>query len=308
MTELKEVIKPPFQNYDIVVYFGCGLFTLPFIHHYLIKPLGLRFPHFKFGVGAEFADAAVSTLSLLFSVYLLGHLVAYASSLMVEKTLDRCLGKISSSVIITHTTDSTRLPKALRAWIKQRFVIAFRRGRKLTSAARLLFLLPVSVGTLLAYWANYLGYFSTRIPKAIFDQIKLLCRSRGYGRVSLHTQWYKALEHDVTNNCPIATSRMYNYLVISGVFRSLSLIVIFCAWAELYFIIHQELHGHALVDGIFSDEQSKWSGLVNLAGLNGLFAFTVTAYVKFARRYVEEAMFAFVLVRENGVAPVSDGA
>lgn len=299
MTEIKDIVKPPFQNYDIVVYFGCGLFSLPFLHHYVIKPFGARFPHFSFGIGSPFADEAVSTLSLLFSVYLLGHLIAYAGSVVVEKTIDRALGKMSSSVIISLVTSKRRLPISIRSWIGRRIYLAFSKGKRFTSSIRAILLLPVSAGVIASYLINNFGYFKTRIPKSIFDKIRDKCISEGYGRVSLHTQWYKALEHDVINNCPSATARMYNYLVISGIFRSLSIIFLCSAWAELYYLLHYYIDGDRLVDAVMSDSPSKWSGLINLAGFNFLFAFTITAYVKFSRRYIEEAMFAFVLTKSS---------
>lgn len=297
MAEWKDIIKPPFQNYDVVVYFGCGLFSLPFIHHYAIKPLSLRFPHFDFGIGIPFADTAVSTLSLLFTVYLIGHMIAYASSALIEKSIDKALGKVSSSVLICHLIPRSRREHAIQLWVAKRIAEAFRKGRRVLSAIRVMFLLPVLPGILISYWTSYLGYFRSRIPKDIFEAIRHKCKLNKYGRISLRTQWYKAIEHDIINNHSNATARMYNYLVISGTFRSLSFLFAMAAWAECYYLIHTILDGHMLVDTIMADHKSRLSSAINLVGYNVLFSFSVMAYLKFSRRYVEEALFAFVMAR-----------
>jgi len=94
VTNIKDIIKPPFANYDVVVYFGCALFSLPLIDHYVFKPTGFRFPTYQLNIGIPLADNAVSTLSLLFSVYLLGHIISYASSLLTEKSIETFLEKL----------------------------------------------------------------------------------------------------------------------------------------------------------------------------------------------------------------------
>jgi len=84
-----------------VVYFGGGLFALPLINHYFVEPLQYRFPRFTFDIGYPFANDAVSLLSLLFAVYLLGHIISYCSSVIIERTLDVFNGKVSSSILLS---------------------------------------------------------------------------------------------------------------------------------------------------------------------------------------------------------------
>jgi len=40
-------------------------------------------------------------------------------------------------------------------------------------------------------------------------------------RIDIDGKWYKSLEYYVINKMPSAGTRMYNYLVISGLFRTL---------------------------------------------------------------------------------------
>lgn len=296
--DIKDLIRPPFANYDIVVYFGCGLFCLPLIHHYLVEPNGLRFPRFQFEMAGGFADTVISTLSLLFAVYILGHMVAYGASYIIEKTVDKFLGKVSSAIIIANLTPRESYRETLQAWFVGRFRNAFRKGKRFSAAIRLLVLTPVWPALLLAFVTRSFDYFKTRVPPRILHQLRRQARRRGYGPVGLRTKWYKAVEHDVINNSPMAVGRMYNYLVINGIFRSLSFIFLVCAWAELIYWLYRRINGVELVQTIMSDEQLPLAHFTMLVALNILFAFSISAYIKFSRRYAEEAIFAFVLSRE----------
>ena len=103
---IKSVVKPPFANYDVVVYFGCGLFVLPFLRHYIIEPFGLRFPVFTFQIGIPFVDGLITALSLFFAVYILGHIIAYAASQLIEKATEMAFdGKTSS--VVTYASEAT---------------------------------------------------------------------------------------------------------------------------------------------------------------------------------------------------------
>src|SRR5688500_407273 len=92
---MRAFTRPPFANYDIVVYFGCGLFVLPFARHYVLEPFGLRFPKFDIQLDVPFAGEFVSALTLLFTVYIGGHIIAYVSSQLIERSSDTFLGKTS---------------------------------------------------------------------------------------------------------------------------------------------------------------------------------------------------------------------
>jgi hypothetical protein len=94
-------------------------------------------------------------------------------------------------------------------------------------------------------------------------------------------------------NDPAAVARMYNYLVISGLFRSLSFLFVCCAWMELV-----QLFGAVWEEALHDNVRNDGFVLFRLAVFNGLFVFSMTSYIKFARRYVEEMLFALAL-REN---------
>jgi hypothetical protein len=295
--DVKDLIKPPFANYDVVVYFGCGLFCLPLAFHYVVEPSGLRFPRFQFNLGIDFANIAISTLSLLFAVYIMGHMIAYAASYTIEKSVDLAFGKISSAIIISNITSPSKTPETIQAWVGRRLIAAFEKKRRFWTLVRATILLPVAPSLIFGFATQSFDYFRNRVPKRVFDQIKKECARRGYGPVGLHTKWYKSVEHDVINNNESAVARMYNYLVISGIFRSLSFIFLCCAWAEVYYWMHMTWDSHDIIKTIMSDKQLNHSHVTMLLIYNGLFSFSLSAYIKFTRRYAEEALFAFVLKR-----------
>ena len=297
--DVKDLVKPPFANYDVVVYFGCGLFCIPIIHHYLVEPNGLRFPRFQFDLAGGFADTVISTLSLLFTVYILGHMIAFGASYAIEKTVDKFLGKISSAIIIANLTSPGSYRETLQAWFLRRAVKVLSEKGRLFAALRIIALLPVIPALVLAFLTKSFDYFKTRVPPRVFSQLQKIARRRGYGPVGLHTKWYKAVEHDVMCNNPIAVARMYNYLVIGGIFRSLAFIFLLCAWAESGYWMYRVITGEELVQTVMSDERLKLAHLTMLVLFNVLFAFSLSAYIKFSRRYAEEAIFAFVLTRER---------
>ena len=123
--EMKDFVRSPFPNYDIVVYFGCGVFRRPFLFHYMLSPNVGNFLRVEASTGVPFADAAVSTLFVLFAVYFLGHLWAFASSIFIEKTADLLLGKTSSACILAHRRKNAQNSfDDIADWVKRRWKLA----------------------------------------------------------------------------------------------------------------------------------------------------------------------------------------
>lgn len=71
-----------------------------------------------------------------------------------------------------------------------------------------------------------------------------------------------------------------------------------CAWAEIYYMFHTLYDGHEFIKALMSDKPIPHSHILALALYNFLFAFCLSAYLKFSRRYAEEALFAFALSKE----------
>ena len=115
---IKDLVKPPFANYDIVVYFGCGLFSLPFIMHY-IGSLRVSPTSFNFGIEPAIVSTVVTTLTVLFSVYILGHIIAYVGSQFIEKVMDSFLGKASTIVLLGRKGRQGVLTHLIRDQLRQ---------------------------------------------------------------------------------------------------------------------------------------------------------------------------------------------
>jgi hypothetical protein len=120
--------------------------------------------------------------------------------------------------------------------------------------------------------------------------------------------WFKPLEHYVMNNFPIATARMYNYLVISGLFRSISFLILCIIWLQSYFDIHQAFDNHLVLQPFLYDGKSSMPLWQLYAILNSLYAIALFSFLKFQRRYVEEAIFAFALTKDRDVRDLPSSA
>ncbi len=92
---------------------------------------------------------------------------------------------------------------------------------------------------------------------------------------------------------------MYNYLVISGIFRSLSFLFLACLWMQFYYAAHGFLHNDMPVKALLSDEVTVGYQLIAFSLLYVVLGFSLASYMKFSRRYAEEAIFAFVLAEDK---------
>tara|TARA_R110002073_G_scaffold133476_1_gene280884 strand:+ start:497 stop:1393 length:897 start_codon:yes stop_codon:yes gene_type:complete len=295
VADIKDLIKPPFANYDVVVYFGCGLFSLPLINHYVVEPSGFRFPKFEFEIGTSFANQAVSTLSLLFAVYLLGHMIAFASSLLTEKSIESFFGKASSAILISTMAQERDHLELVTAFIFKKSKEGFRKPNKKLAICRFIILLPVIPLYLLIIWVGGFSYYKSRISYFSISRLRRKAVEKGICTVTLNGPWYKEIEHYVMNRYPIAVSRMYNYLVISGIFRSLSIIFLSCIWMEIYYLLHFSLSGHYHINVLASDLVFGYERFASILALFVVYGFSVSSYMKFQRRYAEEAIFAFLM-------------
>lgn len=299
--DLKDLVKPPFANYDVVVYFGCGLFALPLIKHYVVEPTGLRFPSFNFDIGLEIAGSAISVLSLLFSVYLLGHIISYCSSLFIEKAINTFFGKTSSAILLSTWSQSKDRPELRKAWRASRRRKAFRKGCRTQNILRTLAVAPAIPLVWIVNLTGGFDFYHSRIPRAVIFKARKKLSDMGYGPVGLNDPWYKTLEHVVINRYPATTARMYNYLVISGIFRSLSFLFLACLWMQIYYAAHGFIHDDMPVKALLSDEVNIEYQIIAFSLLYIVLGFSLASYMKFARRYAEEAIFAFVLAEEERV-------
>lgn len=293
MEGLKDLIKPPFANYDVVVYFGGGLFLAPFLKRYIIEPTGLSLPKLSIDVGSAFANEAVSVLILLFFIYIVGHFIAFFGSQIIEKSADRFLGKISTAVLIASVSNRSNRNASVRALIYDNVKRIKPENALLSSSVRLIAHFPIWYAYIIAYLLGIFGYYDTRLPPHVIDRARERYRKEITTEpLTIRTKWFKPIEYFVVNRFPSAAPRMYNYLVISGLFRSLCAIFLAASWLCLYFIIHYYIHGDWLIQPIMG-WKGIWAGWFEYISMTLLFTFCLTSYMKFQRRYAEETIFAF---------------
>lgn len=296
---VKDLVKPPFANYDVVVYFGCGLFALPLINHYL----GQHKVHFMadgFGFEPPFVETLISTLVLLFSVYILGHIIAYTSSVFIEKAVDAFFGKVSTVILLASNAKRGGPNSLFRDQLRKGWKASFRQSTWLSGTVRILFHLPMLIPYVLMAWAGIFGFYRTRMPQSVMEAAdkKLQAIPELDCRIAQHTKWYKPLEQFVIANHAGATARMYNYLIISGLFRSLSFLFLICVWFEVAYLALRTLKDSAPLGIIMTSEGSWLAQLASVGTVALIYVFSLFSYLKFQRRYVEEAIFAFVLTKD----------
>lgn len=292
---MKDFIKPPFANYDVVVYFGSGLFAVPILFRYVLSPFDLSMPVFYASKQGDVVGEIIRFLEIAFTVYILGHMIAFFGSNLIEKTFDRYFGKVSSYIILSAASTSSKRNEALRALFYDRASRISQDGASFSATVRALFHVPVIVHYFVMWFLGIFGFFDTRVPQSVITRLKEKYRLEVMPgqRVSIRTKWYKAVEYFVINRCPDAVPRMYNYLVISGLFRSLSVIFLSASWLLLYYGAHWAVDREWLLpDSIFSNMRFGW--VIEFIALSSASVFCSVSYLKFQRRYAEEVVFAFV--------------
>jgi len=296
---IKDLVKPPYANYDVVVYFGCGLFALPFLFHYLGRPADTNLS-FNFGLEPPFVATLVTSLALLFSVYILGHIIAYAASQFIEKTMDTYLGKTSTAILLCCENQKSTISAAFRARVGSGFASNFKRPNWLSGSVRTLAHAPLLIAYFVLVGLGVFGYYRTRVSAIVMDAAttKLKALPRGATEIGKDKPWFKALEAAVINNNSAATARMYNYLVISGLFRSVCLILLCSLWFEMAFTVARILGCPTEVGLLMFGAKTLASQFLSYFLMTVVYFFSLFSYLKFQRRYVEDAIFAFVFAKD----------
>ncbi len=258
----------------------------------------LNWPLFEFQIGTSISQEIISALSLLFAVYILGHLLAYLGSQIVEKLSDRVLGKISTAILLSAKARPRSRDKAIRTTIVKNLK-GIRKDRALfPTLVRVSFHIPYLPVYAFIYFAGIFGYYNTRITPAAVKLAQTKIEKLGLGeiRIATNSKWFKPLEYYVINQCPLAVGRMYNYLIISGLFRTLSIIFMFGTWMQVYYIFHFYEDGHMWIQP-FLGTSNNINILSELIITTMAYVFCLFSYIKFQRRYIEEAIFAFIFDR-----------
>lgn len=291
--------RPPFANYDIVVYFGCGLFALPFIDHYYLEPFGVKIAALQPVTTASFSQAATSTLLLLFSVYVLGHILAFISSQFIEKPMEGIFGKTSSIIYKTSKAPPSEIAPLIIHQIKASLRESTKQSTYSSTIARLIIHLPMIAVYLLAYHLRIFGFYISRIPPQVFRAVERNVSKIGLEDIEIHenSPWFKVIESYVVNNYPTPSARRYNNRVISGFFRSICIIFLAAIWCEILYALGSIFSDSRAVATFMDASIQLPSAPVRIGALMAIYCFALYAYLKYQRRCVEEAILGFALTR-----------
>lgn len=299
--EIPFLSKAPFANYDLVVYLGGGLFSLLVFWRYVGRPFRI------FDFSSLVADSSngwtqdvIYLALLLVFAYVLGHLISYQSSYFIEGLVERSLGRFSRVVEIT-TVNPTARADALRAEIRKNICRnAFRYWNvpgffRYIPFPRLVTLVhfPLLPWYALVYALGLFEFANTRIPARMLEGARATLKER-FPETTFDDgrQWFRWMEYFTNYNRPIAAASMYNYLVISGLMRSLSYALLIAIWFEWGYLICSLVTDTERV----THGEGGWTGLtLYFLAVYAAYITTLTSYCKFFRRYVEEAIMGFFL-------------
>lgn len=293
---VKDLVKPPFANYDIVVYFGCGLFSLPFMMHY-VGDLRLSTTSFKFNIDPPFVSTLITTLTVLFSVYILGHIIAYLGSQLIEKVMDSLFGKASAVILRGAEANRDDFKQMIQQQIRAGISRHIEEASWFSSIVRFVCHTPILPAYVAIYMLKVFGFYRTRISEQVVIAANGKVASAHISEIRQGNEWFKSLEAVVMNTNPSATARMYNYLVISGLFRSVSIILLASSWFEMVYTI-SKVKGYDAPEGLLMFGNSGiYPQLISYSAMCVVYLFSLFSYLKLQRRYVEDAIFAFVYAK-----------
>lgn len=294
------ISNSPFASYDLVVYFGAGAFSLSVFWGALPNAIFFPKPLPNLTQFEPIVGSAVQVLFLSFSAYVFGHIIAYLADQFVEKAMISVVDyPIKWASELSNTKDHGRVRDLVRA-----------RGRMLLSSElstasvlRIVFHLPM----IPIYWITFLqmrmdGFYRSRLPENIHARVDRQIRLKKLNTSTQERDWFRIIEQYVINNHPVATARLYNYVVIYGLLRSLSFTFLVLYWmflARWTYCVVIEFLDYNLTKASFI---SYCHDLVwHVAVYGSLCLITIFSFGKFYRRYTEEAIFSFVLFQEKNV-------
>jgi hypothetical protein len=310
---VKDLVKPPFANYDIVVYFGCGLFSLPFMLHYseiflngdqyTKSTLANKLARIDPALSDKFVVSLIATLTVLISVYILGQIIAYLGSEAIEKLMDSLFGKVSSTILRGSTDERDDFKKTTKHQINIGIAKHFGDGSWLSSSVRLMYHFPVMSAYFFIYNFEVFGYHRTRVSTKAMDAARLKLVNSPFSDIVIApgTEWFKSLEAIVVNNNPVAAARMYNYLVIAGLFRSVCFIFLTAAWVEML-LASCSLVFNAPPGLLTFGHTGFIAHCLSYLAVSLLYIFCLFSYFKFQRRQAEEIIFAYVYTKDSSPA------
>lgn len=281
------VERIPFTIYDVIAYLGPGIVSAWAIFDVVPSLFNApndsvaRFVHDRsaiFGVAA--IDIAVAIVVAGVFAYTLGVLIGFIASVTIEKL---------SIVYFGYPSEFVRTRYKFAGPIADRDITKKFLANGCASGAILVQLICLPL-TIFIWGANILALFSVVIkplPETMIlsweERFQFLSGYKiGYER---RVDWFRFVCFYVINNNPVAFLRMYNYLTLYGFLRNMTFIFLVSTW----------VYSSAAIVFCGTERGCTFAISALASGIvcGGLFC----GFLKFYRRYTEEAILAFALMR-----------
>jgi hypothetical protein len=294
---VQDVKKLPFANYDVVVYLGIGMLSIPFVVQSIVIPLGFNIPLNRQLFQTGFVNTTVETLIVIFGGYLIGHIVAFVSSYLVEGFIHRFMGYPSHNWIRIVDNEGRETHKIFSDNIRQ-FVSR--------STWKKYWLRPSSLGIIIFNFPAFPAYsiiymlkaFDFYKPKISIELFSVFNEKYNELRIDvpLNTtaSWVKIVEHCVSNNMPSGYVRFYNYMMIYGALRSMALLAHFYLWSFILGrIFDANYENNGAITQIFFHPEIDAHHVIQYLAILSLIGIMMMAFAKFNRRAFEECIYCF---------------
>lgn len=297
MANINDVKRLPFANYDLVVYFGVGVFVLPLAQKYISNPLKLSFPASIAVPTDGFLSEAVGVLVVLFACYALGHVIALLASYLVEGFIHKWLRYPSTVWLRKCNNRKMSISDIMKRNIRETefnfetFLVSFLH-------------FPLILFYLIIYYRRLFGFYDTKAPCYLRKMAIERMAQCGLNVPLNHgSNWLKIIEHYVANNVGTGYLRLYNYLMIFGLLRSLAFVGIVYSWVAFFRIFGSGVYdrSHVLI-GLTWDFSPTEPEIFTYFASAFVTTFLVVGFAKFNRRFFEEALYAFVLSNRSSEA------
>jgi hypothetical protein len=285
----------PFAMYDLAVYLPGGAVFLVILRALFEAATGQSLHLESMPNGDDTISLIIRATVWLSASYLAGHLGAFLSTYVVEKFVHNSLGYPSDIWIKYEIRNAENWSGNI---LRQVFTENIARTKlNFVSIAIILAQIPAFIPILFFYIVKPFGFYSPKLPFQVLPAVRSQFEKLDFDiNVKQGSRWEKVVEHFVANHCSLAYSRMYNYLVIYGALRILSLLLLILCWSFLVRDIYFKYNG-----GIVS-----WSNTFVYTALSCSYILAMMAFAKFNRRYFEETILAFVLAPSSLFSPRSE--
>lgn len=270
------VQKLPLTAYDILGYLIPGA-TFFILLGYVLH--GLKIFERATPDPMTFGGASLVLIGVVFS-YIAGHGLALLSSFTIERLVIMFFG-YPSGYLVSNVSKVAILKNVLSKKLAALAIMFF-------APFSILQFLLLSLLSTTEFVRHFIKSFNVYTIHLLDDKFH-----RRYGKHIAEisgADWFNIVEHDVLNYSQIGAARMYNYLNLYGFCRNMA-----CAMSILAL--------SCALRATFSDEKLPQHYLMFFIGVAIFGGLLTLGFMKFFRRYSQEAVMAFIVSQDERDKP-----